>query len=60
MTDPDVSNNSFQYALKQLTGTATVPVGLNNVHGSVAAVEVTGSLGNGDLKIFTIDEDCQT
>ena len=61
VTDPNVSPSSVtSYALKPLTGTAATPVGANNNHGSVAAVEVTGSLAAGNLKIFTIDEDYQT
>ena len=48
------------FALKPLTGTAAVPVGLDNNHGSVAAVEVLGSVATSDLRIFTVDEDLQT
>jgi len=56
--DPDVTTAS--YALKQLTGTAATPVGTANNHGSVAAVEILGTVAGGDLKILTIDEDYQT
>ena len=58
VTDPDVS--SYSYVLKQLTGTAAVPVGSANNHGSVQSVAVSGSLADGNLKIYTVDEDYQT
>ena len=67
VTGPNVGSNSLQYALKPFTtngfgtnATAIVPVGTNNNHGSLEAVEVTGSLSAGNLKIFTLDEDYQT
>jgi parallel beta-helix repeat protein len=61
VVDPDITSSaSTRYVLKQIVGTASIPVGSNNVHGSVAAVEVTGSLAAGNLKVFTIDEDYQT
>jgi len=54
-TDPDVT--TFEYILQQLSGIAALPVGSNNIHGSVQAVAVTGSTNTGDLKVFTVDED---
>lgn len=56
--DPDLTTAG--YALKQLTGSASVPVGAANFHGSVAAVEVLGRTADGNLRIFTIDEDYQS
>jgi hypothetical protein len=55
--DPNLTAGSF--ALKQLGGTATVPVGAANNHGSVSAVYTEGSLLAGNLKVWTIDEDLQ-
>lgn len=57
VTDPEVT--TFQYALQQLTGTAAIPVGTANNHGSVQAVATMGSLAGGDLMIYTVDEDYQ-
>jgi hypothetical protein len=60
---PDLSADpSGSYVLKPLEGTAVTPVVTdtqNNNHGSVAAVEVLGSLANGNYQVFTIDEDYQ-
>jgi len=57
VTDPDVS--TFDYVLKPLTGMAAIPVGVDNNHGSVYGVAVSGSLANGDLIVYTFDEDYQ-
>ncbi len=51
---------SFQYVLQPLSGAAVVPVGSNNVHGSVTAAMARGSSSAGDLVIFTVDEDYQS
>lgn len=64
VTDPDVT--SFQYVLKKLTVNpdtgviGDVPVGLGNNHGSVQAVFAQGTLADGNLKLYVIDEDYQT
>jgi hypothetical protein len=55
VSDPDLT--SFEYILQPLTGTAAIPVGSNNIHGSVQAVAITGSTNTGDLKVYSIDED---
>ena len=57
VTDPDVTTH--QYVLKPLTGTAAIPVGVDNNHGSVQSVAVVGSLAGNDLQIITVDEDYQ-
>ncbi len=64
LVDPDLTDSpNTSYVLKQLTGTiaspAVLPVGPDNTHGSVAAVEVIGKLADGTLQVFTIDEDYQ-
>lgn len=58
-TDPDVT--TFTYVLQQLSapGAAAVPVGSNNVHGSVYSAVAVGSLAAGNLKVYTMDEDYQ-
>ena len=50
--------DSFSYVLKQLTGTAAVPVGTNNNHGSVISAFIVGS--GASRKLYTMDEDYQT
>jgi hypothetical protein len=40
-------------------GKAAVPVGVNVNHGSIIAAAVTGSMANGDLTVWTVDEDLQ-
>lgn len=57
VTDPDVT--TFQYVLKQLSGSAVIPVTSANTHGSVYGVAVSGSIGTGDLIVYTFDEDYQ-
>lgn len=61
---PDLSADpQGSYVLKPLEGSAAIPLvsdTANNNHGSVAAVEVLGTLAGGDMKIFTVDEDLQT
>jgi hypothetical protein len=62
-TDPDVT--SHYYVLKPIEAnpetstTGVIPVGSNNIHGSVQAVAVSGSTNTGDLVIYTVDEDYQ-
>lgn len=56
-TDPQV--DSFYYALQQLTGTAAVPVGTANNHGSVYGGAARGSIATGDLVLYVFDEDYQ-
>jgi len=41
-------------------GSALVPVGVDNTHGSINAAHVEGSLAAGTLTVWTIDEDLQT
>lgn len=65
VTDPSVTAGSAQFVLKPLAsttapGNATTPVGLDNTHGSIAAAVVKGSLAQGNLTLFVIDEDLQT
>ena len=57
VTDPDVT--SFQYVLQPLSGTAAIPVGWANNHGSVQAVATLGTLAGGNLVVYTVDEDYQ-
>jgi hypothetical protein len=63
VTDPDVT--SYQYVLKPLEtnpvtlAIGTIPVGSVNTHGSVYGAAVTGSIGTGDLIVYTFDEDYQ-
>jgi hypothetical protein len=58
VTDPDVSAGSGQNVLGGLTG-STNPVTTARIHGSIAAAVVEGSLANGDLTAYVIDEDLQ-
>ena len=63
VTDANVSpgsgNNVFQLLNGPLVGTgAGLPAGYT--HGSVSEVYVTGSLGGGDLTVYTTDEDYET
>jgi hypothetical protein len=71
VVDPNLSDSpDTSYVLKAgvktrgenppATNPATAPVGPDNNHGSVAAVEVLGTLADGNLQVFTIDEDYQT
>jgi len=47
-------------AVPVLTGQGTgFPAGSDATHGSIAAAVTTGSLGAGNLKLFTVDEDLQ-
>jgi len=57
VSDPDLT--SFQYVLQPLSGTAIVPVGSANNHGSVQAVATLGTLADGNLVVYTVDEDYQ-
>jgi len=50
--------DTFSYVLKQLTGTAAIPVGADNNHGSVISAFIVGS--GADRKLYTMDEDYQT
>jgi hypothetical protein len=59
VTDADAADPGGA-VLKLLSGTALVPVGIDNTHGSINAAHVEGSLGAGTLKVWTIDEDLQT
>jgi len=58
VTDPNVSAGSGTNVLPGLKG-ATVPVGLDRVHGSINQTVVEGSLAQGNLTVYTIDEDLQ-
>ncbi len=65
--DPNLTATAGVFALQQLTNywttnanAALCPVGTGNNHGSLASCWVTGSTNNGDLKIYTIDEDLQS
>jgi hypothetical protein len=49
---------SYSYYLKQLTGSASVPVGISNNHGVVISAFVVGTGSN--TKLYTMDEDYQT
>lgn len=65
VTDPNVAAGTAQFVLKPLAsttapGNAATPVGLDNTHGSIAAAVVKGSLAQGNLTVFVIDEDLQT
>lgn len=67
VVDPNLTDSpNTSYVLKRgvvvapNTNPAVLPVGADNNHGSVAAVEVTGTVAGGDLKVYTIDEDYQT
>ena len=59
VTDPNVSAGSGQNVLPGLKGGA-VPVGLDRVHGSINQSVVEGSLADGNLTVYTIDEDLQS
>jgi hypothetical protein len=54
VTDTDVATNSI--ATNVLFGIGG-PTGATNMHGSTTGVAVEGSLGSGNLKVFTLDED---
>lgn len=61
--DPNISTgsgtNMFPYLDGPLDGTgAGLPPSYN--HGSISEVYVTGSLANGDLTVYTVDEDYET
>src|SRR6185369_13408205 len=58
--DPDVNNVMTNYVLKAISSPSVAPVGLNNNHGRIQAVEITGSLATSDLKVYTMDGDYQT
>jgi hypothetical protein len=65
VVDPNISAGSAKFVLKPLAataapGNASIPVGLNNTHGSIAAAVVTGSLAAGNLAVYVVDEDLQT
>lgn len=60
VSDPNVSPASGQFALKAFNGgSAVVPIGDNNNHGSLMAVHVLGSQITSNLVIYTVDEDMQ-
>lgn len=58
VTDPDVSEGSGQNVLGGPTG-GPFPLTDARIHGSIAAAVVEGSLANGDLTVYVIDEDLQ-
>ena len=58
VTDPDVSAGSGQNVLGGPVG-SPFPVTDTRIHGSIAAAVVEGSLLNGDLTAYVIDEDLQ-
>jgi hypothetical protein len=58
VTDPNVGAGSGANVLPGLKG-AAVPVGLDRVHGSINQSVVEGSLAEGNLTVYTIDEDLQ-
>lgn len=60
VADPNVSPGSGTNVFEAFAGpyTANLPPEYN--HGSLSEVYVTGSLGGGDLKVYTVDEDYET
>lgn len=65
VTDPNVGDGSGQPVFPALVEgpSATmgaIPLGPDNNHGSVCAVVVLGTLAQGNLTVYTIDEDLQT
>jgi hypothetical protein len=59
VTDPDVSAASGQNVLGGPAG-GPFPVTVDRIHGSIGGLWVEGSLVNGDLTVFTVDEDLQS
>lgn len=64
VTDPNVSTDGAAPVLKPLTPGSTgdigaIPLGLDNTHGSIAAVVALGSLAQGNLTLYLIDQDLQ-
>ena len=61
VTDADAADpGGAVLKLLSAVGTASVPVGVDNTHGSINAAHVEGSLAAGTLTAWTIDEDLQT
>lgn len=66
VADPDLSPGSGKHVFPDLvpneaTGTIGVnPVGSANSHGSIDSVVVVGSLTQGNLTVYTVDEDLQS
>ncbi len=58
-TDPNVGTGTGVAMLKALTGSAAIPLGAANNHGSISAAHVEGSIEAGNLRVYTIDEDMQ-
>jgi len=58
VTDPDVSAGSGQNVLGGPAG-GPFPVTVDRIHGSISGLWVEGSLLNGDLTVYTVDEDLQ-
>lgn len=61
VTDPDIAtNNLATNVLALMQNPALPPVGVNNNHGSVACALVTGRLADGNLTVYTGDEDYES
>ncbi|HKS36487.1 MAG TPA: hypothetical protein VJW76_04805, partial [Verrucomicrobiae bacterium] len=60
VADGNVTTNQFVLKPLSAPGAAILPVGLDNNHGSVAAVAIGGTVAGGDLVVFAVDEDLQS
>ncbi|MBI4328203.1 MAG: hypothetical protein HY674_23485 [Chloroflexi bacterium] len=59
VTDPNVSNGTGQIVLGGPGGGPPPPLTSSRIHGSIAAAVVEGSLADGNLVAYVIDEDMQ-
>ena len=59
VTDPNVGTGTGQNVLGGPVG-GPFPVTATRIHGSITGVSVEGSLANGNLTVYVVDEDYQT